>query len=59
MLGFHALQRTEKIEDFSEQDVGGEVADVIITTLLLAETIDIDVESALENKIEAVEKRYE
>ncbi|OIO63701.1 hypothetical protein AUJ69_00635 [Candidatus Woesearchaeota archaeon CG1_02_47_18] len=34
-------------------------ADVIITSLLLAERMNIDIESALTKKMEKIEKRYE
>lgn len=59
VLAYDSLQRSEKLVVFEEQDIDEEVADVIITTLLLADTIDVDIEVALENKIKAVEERYE
>lgn len=59
VLAFHSLQRDEKLETFEEEDIGDEVADVLITALLLADTMEIDVENALENKVRAVENRYE
>ncbi|MFB6153267.1 MAG: MazG nucleotide pyrophosphohydrolase domain-containing protein [Halodesulfurarchaeum sp.] len=40
------------------QDVGQEVADVVITSLLLAKTLEIDIEAALERKIARIEDRY-
>lgn len=58
ILAYDSLQRSEKLVVFEEQDIDEEVADVIITTLLLADTIDVDIEVALENKIKAVEERY-
>jgi NTP pyrophosphatase (non-canonical NTP hydrolase) len=59
VLAYDSLQRTEKLDEFGKTDIEDEVADVIITTLLLAETVGIDIESALEEKIERIEKRYE
>jgi NTP pyrophosphatase (non-canonical NTP hydrolase) len=39
--------------------VRGEFADVVITALLLAESMDIDTETALDEKVEAIEARYD
>jgi len=36
-----------------------EFADIIITTLLLAKTMNVDVEKALGKKIEEISRRYE
>lgn len=36
-----------------------ELADVLITTLLLAETLDVDVEAALDEKVDRIEDRYD
>ncbi|WP_231182850.1 MazG-like family protein [Haladaptatus sp. DYF46] len=59
VLAYDSLQRSKKLAEFEEQEIEDEVADVIITTLLLADSIDVDIEEALENKINAVEERYE
>lgn len=59
VLAYKSLQRSEKLEEFDEKDIEDELADVIITVLLLADTIDTDIETALENKIKTVEERYE
>lgn len=55
----HSLneQRKDKITDKEKLDE--EVADVLITTLLLAKALDINVEKALENKIKKISARYE
>jgi NTP pyrophosphatase (non-canonical NTP hydrolase) len=59
VLTYDSLQRSEKLDDFAERDIEDEFADVIITALLLADTIDVDIEVALENKIEVIEERQE
>lgn len=59
VLGYRSLQRAEKLERFDERDMDDEFADVIITAFLLADSVGVDVGSALERKIEAVEDRYE
>ena len=59
VLAHDSLQRSEKIAEFKEQDIEDEFADVMITILLLADSIDVDIDVALENKINAIEERYE
>lgn len=59
VLAYDSFQRSEKLDEFEEQDLDDELADVLITSLLLADMMDVDVEEALENKIETVEKRHE
>lgn len=59
VLGYRSLQRAEKLAGFDERDMDEEFADVIITAFLLADSVGVDVESALEAKIAAVEDRYE
>ena len=52
MKSWHlSLQRKEKLQDHVSK-LGEEVADVLITTLLLAERMGVDVEEALALKIE-------
>ena len=50
-------QRKEKQEKYKRENLEEEFADVIITTLLLAESLDIDINKALENKINKIKKR--
>lgn len=59
VLAYDSLQRSEKLEVFEEQDLEDEVADVVITTFLLADTIDMDIGAALERRADAIETRYE
>lgn len=58
VLGFIKAQRREKLEQFDNSSLSGEFADVIITTLLLAKSMDIDVKKALEEKIKKIDDRY-
>ena len=37
-------QRKEKLKDFDDSTIGNEVSDVILTTLLVAKSMNIDVE---------------
>lgn len=57
---FHAnLQGKHKKEQFDENNLANEFADVIFATLLLSKDMNIDIEKALEDKIKKIEKRYE
>lgn len=58
VLASLSLQRKEKLQEH-ELKFGEEVADVLITTLLLAERMGVDVETALREKMEKINKRYE
>lgn len=50
-----SLQRKEKLK--SKGKLNEEFADVLITLLLLAKAVDVDVEDALEKKIRKIKKR--
>ena len=50
------LQRSEKLHT-DESALANEFADILITTLLLAENMSIDVIKALEDKIEKIKGR--
>ena len=58
ILAYNALQRKEKSKKFSKEKLQEEFADVIITTLLLAEVMNVDLAKALEKKIKKINKRY-
>jgi len=49
--------RKEKLARYSKESLEDEFADVILVTLRLAKFMNIDIESALENKIEKIKKR--
>jgi NTP pyrophosphatase (non-canonical NTP hydrolase) len=54
-----SLQRKEKLDNMDKKYIEEEFSDVLITTLLLAKSMDIDIEKALEEKIIKINKRYE
>ncbi|MDD4902352.1 MAG: MazG nucleotide pyrophosphohydrolase domain-containing protein [Patescibacteria group bacterium] len=58
VLSFNSLQRKDKLDKHDVGNLPGEFADVIITTLLLAETMKIDIEKSLKQKMEKINKRY-
>lgn len=59
VLASNGDQRKEKLENHDKNNLPNEFADVIITTLLLAKSMNVDIEQALVNKIEIINKRYE
>ncbi|HII15130.1 MAG TPA: hypothetical protein HA362_02355 [Nanoarchaeota archaeon] len=58
VLAHNAVQRKSKLDNHSAESLQGEFADVLITTLLLAKTLNVDIETALEAKIEKLNKRH-
>ena len=58
-LSFNGDQRQKKLDSHNTDSLANEVADVLITTLLLAKTMDVDIPTALKNKIEKINKRFE
>lgn len=59
VLKAHKVQRAEKMVDFDKGKLEHEIADVLITTLLIAELMDVDVNEALRTKIKKIEGRYD
>lgn len=59
VLAHHSMQRQSKIANHSTETLHEELADVLITTLLLAKTLNVDIEKVLEAKIEKINKRHE
>ncbi len=57
VLSSQGDQRTEKLAEKGDDALGNEVADVIITVLLLAAALKVDVPSALMKKIEKIRTR--
>lgn len=49
-------QRKSKLEE--QHDLEGEFADVVIVTLLLAKSMNIDISSALERKIQKIKEKH-
>jgi len=58
VLAHSSLQRKDKMEKHDQENLPEEFADVMITTLLLAKSMNVDIEKALEKKIEKINKRY-
>ncbi|MFH0905109.1 MAG: MazG nucleotide pyrophosphohydrolase domain-containing protein [bacterium] len=59
VLSFNSMQRQEKLDTNEADNLSAEFADVLITTLLLARVMGVDIPVALERKIEKINKRYE
>ena len=58
VLAHKSLQRKQKLDNHNKKNISEEFADVIITALLLAKTMNVDIEKALENKLKKINKRY-
>lgn len=58
ILGILKLQRKAKQKVFDKRNIYEEFADVIITTIVLAQTTGVDLERALREKLEKIEQRY-
>ncbi|MBI2474493.1 MAG: hypothetical protein HYV68_02215 [Candidatus Taylorbacteria bacterium] len=59
VLARGSFQRKEKLSEYAAGSIEGEFADVIITSLLLAKTLELDVDKALREKIDKINKRYD
>lgn len=59
LLGRSKLQRQGKSQEFNQAGLEGEVADVMICVLILAEVAGIDLMKALTTKMDAVEQRVQ
>lgn len=57
LLAKNSRVREDKSDGKNDATLGKEFADVIITTLLVAKSLEIDVDAALEQKIEEIEQR--
>lgn len=58
ILGVLKLQRKAKLRVFDKRNIYEEFADVIITTIVLAQTTGVDLERALNDKLKKIEQRY-
>lgn len=52
-------QRQAKLDSYKKSDLEGEIADVIIQTLVVAQHFDIDVSKSIEIKIEKLIEKLE
>ena len=57
VLAYNLLQRKQKLDNCDKENLPEEFADVLITTLLLAKTMNVDVEKALEEKMQKLNHR--
>ena len=58
VLAYNSFQRKDKLAKHDVNNLPEEFADVLITTLLLAEAMKVDIDKALKTKIEKINKRY-
>lgn len=58
ILSVLKLQRKSKLEKFEKRNFYEEFADVIITTIQLANSAGVDIERAINDKMKKIEKRY-
>jgi len=54
----HKMARQVKNDAYKEDDLSEELADVLITVFLLARSLDIDVDTALKNRMEKIIERF-
>jgi len=57
ILKYFGYQRKEKLE--KKNELSHEIADVIIVASVLAESLGIDIEKALKDKMKKVDERYD
>ena len=58
ILSVLKLQRKSKLDKFDKRNFYEEFADVIITTMQLANVAGVDIERAITDKLKKIEKRY-
>lgn len=58
ILGILKLQRRAKQKIFDKRNIYEEFADVLISTIVLAQTAGVDLERALKDKLEKIETKY-
>ncbi|MCL4353060.1 hypothetical protein M1615_01145 [Patescibacteria group bacterium] len=57
ILSILKLQRKAKLDKFDKRNIYQEFADVIITTIQLAQVTGVDIERAIDDKLKKIEKR--
>ncbi len=58
ILSILKLQRRSKLNHFDKRNIYQEFADVIITTIQLAEVSGVDIERAVHDKLKVIEERF-
>lgn len=56
VLAYNSLQRKQKLDNHDKENLPEEFADVIITTLL-AKSMNVSIETALEKKMQKLDQR--
>jgi len=59
VLAHASFQRDEKLAKKDQENLSKEFADIVITTLLLAKALGVDIKKALEKKMSEIDKRYD
>jgi NTP pyrophosphatase (non-canonical NTP hydrolase) len=57
VLAYNSLQRKQKLDNHGKENLREEFADVIIPALLLAKSMNVNIESALEVKMQRLNQR--
>ena len=57
VLAYNSLQRKQKLDNHDKENLPEEFADVIITTILLAKSMNVSIETALEKKMQKLNQR--
>lgn len=57
LLGHYGYVRKEKSDRISDEKLAHEIADVIISTIMLAKAVDVDVPKALASKMKEITER--
>lgn len=52
-------QRKEKLSEYNQNNLEWEFADVLLVTMILAKSLNIDIDKALSEKVEIIKKRLE
>ncbi|MBI3887995.1 MazG-like family protein [Candidatus Microgenomates bacterium] len=58
ILGINKIVRKEKWIKYTKQTLADEIADVLITVMLIADNLNVNVEESLKNKIDKINQRY-
>jgi len=59
ILWHYGYGRKEKLEKCSSENLEQEIADVIFSAMMIAKSLDIDVEKAMSNKLQKIKHRFE
>ncbi len=58
VLTFLKIARKKKIENFKFEDLESEFADVVLSLLVLADDMWVDINKAIQNKLDKIENRW-